>query len=228
MTGPSSPTLKKRIAARIFPRYSAALDSINANARVNAWIRQNAANVRVVADKWALYDFLSAEIVGDEPIVYLEFGVYRGATMRGWLQRNRRPESRFVGFDSFEGLPERWGSDFARGAFDTGGKPPDVGDERARFVKGWFQQTLPRFLESFAPEARLVVHNDSDLYSSTLYVLASLDRWAVPGTVLIFDEFSTPLHEFRAFHDYLGAFARRARPVAMTSDYAMQAAFVFE
>ncbi|HTU80816.1 MAG TPA: TylF/MycF/NovP-related O-methyltransferase [Candidatus Acidoferrales bacterium] len=223
----SKATLRKRIAASVFRRYSPALDSLNANARVSEWIARNAPQVRVVADKWALYDYLNDDVLGPGAIDYLEFGVYRGASMRGWLQRNRHPESRFVGFDSFEGLPERWGRDFATGAFDTGGRLPDIDDPRVSFVKGWFQQSLRGFLRDFQPRNRLVVHNDSDLYSSTLYVLATLDPWIVPGTVLIFDEFSTPLHEFRAFADYTSAFVREATPVAMSADYAMQAAFVF-
>src|SRR6516165_9387098 len=48
----------------------------------------------------------------------------------------------------------------------------------------------------------------------------------VPETVIIFDEYSVATHEFRAFADYRSAFWRSAHPVAMTSDYAAQVAFV--
>jgi hypothetical protein len=46
--------------------------------------------------------------------------------------------------------------------------------------------------------------------------------------VIIFDEYSSATHEFRAFADYRGAFWRSATPVAMTADYATQVAFVFD
>jgi hypothetical protein len=52
-----------------------------------------------------------------------------------------------------------------------------------RSVKGWFQNTLPGFLNAFTPRPRLVVHSDSDLYSSTLFTLASLNMLLVPGAV---------------------------------------------
>ena len=72
-----------------------------------------------------------------------------------------------------------------------------------------------------------MINNDSDLYSPTLYTLTMLHSRLVPGSIVIFDEFSSPLHEFRALHDYLGAYNRRATPIALNTDYAMHAAFVF-
>ena len=78
------------------------------------------------------------------------------------------------------------------------------------------------------PRSRLVVHNDSDLYSSTLFTLASLDTLLVPGAVVILDDFSMATHVFRAFADYRSAFWRSAHPVAMTSDYALTVALVFD
>lgn len=53
-------------------------------------------------------------------ILLLEFGVYKGDSMREFLRLNDSPNSLFYGFDSFEGLPEIW-----RGTsvehFSTGG-----------------------------------------------------------------------------------------------------------
>ena len=50
----------------------------------------------------------------------------------------------------------------------------------------------------------------------------------VPGTVVIFAEYSSATHEFRALADYRNAFWRTATPVAMTSEYTDQVAFVFD
>src|SRR6516165_3744771 len=109
---------------------------------------------------------------------------------------------------------------FTRSTFDLGGEVPQIEGERVSLVKGWFQNTLPGFLNSFEPRSRLVIHNDSDLYSSTLFTLVSLHRFLVPETLIIFGEYSNAMHEFRAFADYRCAFLRSAHPVAMTSDYA--------
>lgn len=62
----------------------------------------------------------------------------------------------------------------------------------------------------------LIMHNDSDLYSSTLYALTMLNSLFVSGSVVIFDEFCTGMHEFRAFNDYAAAYVRKVKPVAMT------------
>ncbi len=86
--------------------------------------------------------------------------------------------------------------------FDTNGIAPDIDDSRCRFIKGMFQDTLDAFLEQFHPKAQLVIHNDSDLYSSTLFTLVTLRFFLKTGTIIIFDEFSSPLHEMRALSDF--------------------------
>jgi hypothetical protein len=69
-----------------------------------------------------------------------------------------------------------------------------------------FQESLPEFLRRFRRNKRLVLHLDADLYSSTLFVLASTASMLRPGDLLFFDEFATPAHEFRAFIDCEKAF----------------------
>ena len=125
----------------------------------------------------------------------------------------------------FEKIHEETYGDFG---FELVSVEPGSLAERVSFVKGWFQNTLPVFVNGFTPRSRLVIHNDSDLYSSTLFTLASLNVLLVPGAVVILDDFSMATHVFRAFADYRSAFMRSAHPVAMTSDYAAQVAFVFD
>ena len=109
----------------------------------------------------------------------------------------------------------------------VGGVIPHIEDDRVFFIKGWFQETLPKFLESFSVRSRIVIHNDSDLYSSTLYVLTMLNYLLRSKTIIIFDEFPSTLHEFRAWNDYLSAYKRRAIPIAMTND-GCSVAFIFD
>lgn len=153
-----------------------------------------------------------------EEICYLEFGVAAGSSMRWWVENNRHPGSRFFGFDTFEGLPERWGA-FGEGAMSTGGSVPDIDDGRCVFVKGLFQQSLPGFLSDFDPGPRMVVHLDADLYTSTLYVLTMLRPVLRKGDILLFDEFNVPMHEFRAFSDFVDAYRVRYEVIGCVNNY---------
>ena len=160
-----------------------------------------------VATRDELCDLVRARI-GDEAITYLEFGVKGGRSMSRIASRFAHGHARFIGFDSFEGLPEAWWNQEA-GKFSTGGKVPNSRDPRVRFVKGWFQNTLPGFLAASAlsRDAPLLVHFDADLYGSTLFVLAQL--WErTDEYYFMFDEF---MHdEAIALYDFSRAF-----PVAL-------------
>jgi O-methyltransferase len=82
-----------------------------------------------------LFEMLFRQI-GDERILYLEFGVYKGDSMRLWSAGLRNPAAQLVGFDSFEGLPSDWHADAVAGRFTTGGRAPAIDDARVSFVKG--------------------------------------------------------------------------------------------
>ncbi|MBK6815843.1 MAG: hypothetical protein IPG82_10420 [Saprospiraceae bacterium] len=58
---------------------------------------------------------------------------------------SKSPGFKFYGFDTFEGLPERWGH-LAAGSMTAHGNVPAIQDGRAGFIKGLFQDTLPGFL----------------------------------------------------------------------------------
>ncbi len=127
-----------------------------------------------------------------------------------FTELNSHTSSQFIGFDSFEGLPEDWTKDLGKGAFSTGGAEPETRDQRVSFVKGWFDATLPRFIESNKErlsEDVLVVHFDADLYSSTMFCLSQLQTLG-RSYIAIFDEFFSG-HETRALYDYLKVFGAK-------------------
>jgi hypothetical protein len=219
---------KHKLAATLFPWHIGMLDWVNRNALVRRWIAEQRGRIPTFEHIYDFYRHVHDEVCGGTAIDFLEFGVCTGHSIGFWSQINRDPQSRLIGFDSFEGLPEDWTRNYPKGSLDVGGAVPQIDDERVSFVKGWFQNTLPGFLNGFTPRSRLVVHSDSDLYSSTLFTLASLDKLLLPGVVVILDDFSMATHVFRAFADYRSAFMRSAHPVAMTSDYARVVAFVFD
>jgi hypothetical protein len=158
--------------------------------------------------RYELYDFLKKKHKLDEAIDYLEFGVYRGASIRWWANNNLKAESRFIGFDTFTGLPEDWGS-LKRGHYSAQGEVPAIDDGRVQFIKGLFQETLDNFLRDYPNNRRKVVHLDADLYTSTLFVLTRLGPLLKQNDILIFDEFLSwkyPTHEFRAFCDFVASY----------------------
>lgn len=176
-------------------------------------------------DRFALYDFVSREFIGGSAFDYLEFGVFRGDSIRYIAGHNPNPAARFWGFDSFEGLPSDWNERNPQGAFGVGGRIPDIADQRVRFIKGWFEDTLPRFLRDYEPQAKLWLHIDADLYSSAIEVLVLLKRYIRRDTVIVFDEIEDLMNEFKALCDFEVGLGRPMRLVGATEE-GRQAAFL--
>ncbi len=148
------------------------------------------------------YPFVADTIGADKPVTFLEFGVFRGKSISRMAELFTNADARFVGFDCFMGLPETW-ANLKVGHFSTNGEPPSIDDKRVSFVTGYFQNTLRDFIAGFEYKAPLLVHFDADLYSSTLFLLASLWHY-LPEYYFIFDEFF--LDEATAMHDFALAF----------------------
>lgn len=167
----------------------------------------------------------AAECLRDQPITHFEFGVHKGESIRWWVENNRNADSRFYGFDSFEGLPENWQGVRSKGAFDLGGVAPEAVDQRCEFVKGWFHETLPYRLAPLSESRRRVLHLDGDLYRSTVYPLLVCGPALRDKDIVIFDEFADSAHEFRAFEDFLVIFGFEAQPLTATRGF-MQTSFL--
>jgi len=144
-----------------------------------------------------------AEQVKNRRTLYLEFGVYKGGSMRYWSEALLNQGSMLHGFDSFEGLPEDFdfNGPYSKGTFSTHGEVPQFSDGRVAFFKGWFAETLPQY--TVPAHDALVINLDADLYSSTIYVLRQLRPWIKPGAFIYFDDFSRPEHEPRAFEEFI-------------------------
>lgn len=175
------------------------------------------------SDRFKLYESISASHkLAEEQIIYLEFGVYKGSSFSWWANKNKNPESRFYGFDTFEGLPESWGT-YAKG--DMLGSLPGIDDSRVKFVKGLFQDTLFKFMEEHRLDnGKLVIHLDADLFSSTLFVLTTLAKYLKKDDIIIFDEFNVPNHEFFAFKVFTESFYVQYELIGAVNNY-YQSAF---
>jgi predicted O-methyltransferase YrrM len=139
--------------------------------------------------------------IKDTTGLYLEFGVFTGSSINHVAEQI---QTTVYGFDSFEGLPERWRNRLDAGHFKVAALPavrPNV-----TLVKGWFDKTLPEFLKGH-PQDISFLHVDCDLYSSTQTVFSNLAPRIKPGTVIVFDEyFNYPGWrggEFKAFQEFV-------------------------
>ena len=156
--------------------------------------------------RYKLYEAIAqSDKLFEEPVDYLEFGVAGGLSFKWWLEKNKNPNSRFSGFDTFEGLPEKWGA-FEKGSMAVALETLNITDTRAKFYKGLFQDTLIPFLEQYDNKNKKLIHLDADLFSSTIFTLSQLYRFLKPGDILLFDEFAVPQHEFLAFKIFTESF----------------------
>lgn len=142
--------------------------------------------------------------------LFLELGVYYGDSLSVIAEST---DNIVYGFDSFEGLPESWfvgeekGSTATEdsGSYSTKGTLPN-GPENTILHAGWFEDTLPVFVEE-NDESVSFMNIDCDIYSSTKTIFEHLKDRIRPGTIIVFDEyFCYPEwrdHEYKAFQEFI-------------------------
>lgn len=133
----------------------------------------------------------------------IETGVWRGGAsifMKGCLEAWDMGDRTLWCADSFEGLPvpthpEDAGYDFSASQVPILAIPLDevqdnfkrygLLDDRVRFLKGWFSETLP----SAPIESLALLRLDGDLYESTMDGLLALYDKVVPGGFIVIDDY---------------------------------------
>jgi Methyltransferase domain len=165
------------------------------------YVEKHMKNVDSVSSKRKLLTMAMEKADLDRNTLICEFGVYSGKTINHIASLAMRT---VYGFDSFEGLPERWGDGFGKGHFKVSTLPkvrPNV-----VLIKGWFDKTLPAFIKDRG-ESIGFLHVDCDLYSSTKTIFEILSHRIHPDCVIVFDEyFNYPSWQdggYKAFHEFL-------------------------
>jgi predicted O-methyltransferase YrrM len=199
---PLSERLYRRFVLKYHGRYLFTELQDRARRQSADYVQAYMAEALVFPDRWDLLAHAAAAAPARG--LMLEFGVADGGSLRHLAGATGRE---LHGFDSFEGLPEDWSGTFERkGKFSRGGTVPEV-PPAVTLHKGWFEETLPRFLAAHPGEGVAFVHVDCDIYASTVTVLRELAPRLGPGSVLVFDEyFNYPnwqRHEFRAFQEFV-------------------------
>ena len=196
---------------RLAPRHLAGLRTALGAVEQGSWIAGLEVRVPNRADRFAVFAEIIAGLDAARPL-YLEFGVHEGRTLRWWSEHLTRSGARFVGFDSFDGLPEDWHDDAPAGSFRVPAVP-EVDDPRVEIVPGWFEDTLPG--RELPDHDALVVNVDCDLYSSARVVLDWLEDHLRPGTLVYFDDLFDHDAELRAVWEWVASHPDSVRPLAM-------------
>ena len=164
-------------------------------------IIQNIPDIRM----WPLkYVFEHMKLHHKPDTLWLEFGVASGHTIN---YISNFTKEHVYGFDSFEGLPEKWRDGFDKGAFNRNGDLPSV-NSNVVLIKGWFDTTLPDFIKAQNKKVSFI-HMDADLYSSTKCIFDTLKEYIDTDCVIVFDElvnypgFDGDKGELKAFYEFI-------------------------
>jgi hypothetical protein len=136
--------------------------------------------------------------------LWLEFGVASGYTIN---YISKFTDDKVFGFDSFEGLPEKWRNGYDKGMFSINGNLPNV-NSNVELIKGWFNETLLNFINTQNKKVSFI-HMDADLYSSTKYIFDVLRDYIDTDCIIVFDElvnypeFDGDTGELKAFYEFI-------------------------
>ena len=121
-----------------------------------------------------------------------EFGVFQGYSLK--LSAEMLPECQWYGFDSFEGFEQEWqmnNNQYAlrKDAFSLGGRVPELGLRNVSLVKGYFSDSLPKFVAKLSDEDYFsLVHIDCDTFDAVESVFTYLGDRLLLGTIIVMDD----------------------------------------
>ena len=184
----------KNLLSKVFPKHISIFDQANNNVIFQNYIKTKSNDCKsiTIKTKSDYFKFINDNILKNESIDYLEFGVYEGGTIIDWPKINTHKDSRFFAFDKF---PPKY-------------PIPKINDDRVHFIKGLFQETLHEFIDNFQVKSKLVIFINLNKKFDTLYCLSELDKILNEKSILMFDQFGNLLNEFIAFHTYVKSFKR--------------------
>ena len=167
-------------------------------------IIQNIPNINTYPLK---YVFENLKLQHKPDTLWLEFGVATGRTIN---YISKFTNDKVYGFDSFEGLPEKWRDGCEKGEFSTNGRLPQV-NSNVELIKGWFNETLVHFIQKQNKKISFI-HMDADLYSSTKYIVDVVKDYIDTDCISVFDElvnyagydsYNIDTGELKAFYEFI-------------------------
>ena len=153
----------------------------------------------------------------------MEFGVAGGTSIN--CLSNLLTSYSFVGFDSFIGLKEDWvGHHATKGAYSQNGVLPKV-NSNVILVAGWFDETIPTYIEKNGIANLKFIHIDCDTYEAAIAVFNELGDYLHPGMLILFDELlgypNWQNGEFKALHEAQHKYGFNFKYRAFSSEQAL-------
>jgi len=180
------------------------MDAVHSARSSVAFAKDQLKGAAVFKARHLLYPAVLPPAPFGENDLFLEFGVFRGVSLNRCAAL--RPDVRWYGFDSFEGLPEAWGAGARKGSFSLGGKLPPVRDN-VTLIKGLFENTLPEFVAAHRQRKVAFLHVDCDLYSATTTIFDQIGDMLRDDCVIVFDELFNyrgwEAGEYKAFTEFV-------------------------
>tara|TARA_X000000950_G_scaffold181227_1_gene219770 strand:- start:46902 stop:48425 length:1524 start_codon:yes stop_codon:yes gene_type:complete len=156
----------------------------------------------------------------DQSGLIMECGTWKGQTLD---MISEFADKDVYGFDTFEGINTQW-EEVDMNKFHLGGIVPvevEQLDSKIRykctgvkksfnsnvnFVKGFFQDTLPKFLEEKNHKISFL-HIDCDIYESAKSIFGSCNKYLSKNSIIVFDElvnyYGFENGEFKAFYEWV-------------------------
>jgi O-methyltransferase len=177
-----------------------------------------------------LHDFFTKcvkmlrEIKGEKIGDYLEFGVFNGSSISSMHQTGQEldlKETRYFGFDAFEGLPEKseheddgvWKKGFYACSFEQMGeclRRKNIDIAAINWIKGWYENTLNSDTVNKYQLSNIgIVFIDCDTYSSSKSVLNFITPLLTSPAILCFDDWKLNdldikgMGEYQSFNEFL-------------------------
>ncbi len=168
--------------------------------------------------------FLLAQQIFPERGTCLEFGVYNGKTYIWQAEQiiNQYPNTKLIGFDSWQGLPNESENVWCPGRHTPGKftsakdivieKLKDIGskqnDRRFQFVDGFYENSLTDEVRKAINDV-IFINVDVDLYKSTIELLDFVHPILRPGIIIYWDDWKDPRDKFegewgehKAWHEW--------------------------
>jgi O-methyltransferase len=213
------PSSLKRILQNIYHRFPGTVYAEHNRWVRNVYVRAMHEQRRKIFLDIAQFCHINRPLGG----YYFEFGCHGANTMRtAYDMFHHLLDIRYVGFDSFEGLPDIGEIDrqeiWEKGKLKTGEEDfrricveHGIPEEQLITIRGFYDDSLTDKLASrLLPRLAAVIYIDSDLYESAVPVLRFVRQFLQRGTIIVFDDWNCfgadpDRGERRAFREFCEA-----------------------
>jgi len=176
-------------AIRLFPPIEKKLIVIAELLGYQQWVAELPGVPKGCSSRERVWDEVRNLLSRGERVHVLEFGVAWGYMTKSWFDSRDEIIEKWDGYDRFTGLPRSW-RDLDAGAFDAGGIPPALTDDRLTWHVGDVEETLSSSIENFSlsGQQRVLYVFDLDLLEPSLHCWNVVRPFLKGGDLLYFDE----------------------------------------